>query len=146
MVSRGIFFDKKQNRTRHKFVCPVKASKKFARKVGWFCPWNHPKFFSNKLGCTVNLRIDVDTSIRNNIDYCSKSFKELYNRRTSVERIFARLLTLYMQSPYVIGLNAIRNHCTIAHITVLAVALACIKLGHKNKIRFVRSFFPDINL
>ncbi len=144
MVSDGKFYDKEQNRMRHKFICPIKASKKFAAKVGWFCPWNHPKFYSNRYGCTTNLRVDVDTSIRDNIDYGSQTFKKLYNLRTSSERIFSRLLTLCMQEPSVKGLNATRNICTIAHTTVLAVALACVNLGQKGKIRFLKSFLPSL--
>ena len=69
MISRGIFYDKEQNRKRHKFVCPIKASKKFALKVGWFCPWNHPKFFNNKLGCVTNLRLYTKSSVSDNTDY-----------------------------------------------------------------------------
>jgi len=144
MISRGKFYDKEQNRMRHKFICPIKAGKKFARKVGWFCPWNHPKFYSNRHGCTTNLRIDVDTSIRENIDYGSQTFKKLYNLRGSTERIFSRLLSILMQRPSVVGLNATRNLCTIAHITVLLVALAAVKTGNKNKARFVKSFVPNL--
>ena len=144
MISRGKFYDKEQNRMRHKFVCPIKESKKFARKVGWFCPWNHPKFFSNRYGCTTNLRIDVDTSIRQNIDYGSQAFKKLYNLRSSTERIFSRLLSILMQRPSTRGFNATRNLCTIAHITVLVIALAAVKTGHKDKIRFVKSFIPNL--
>lgn len=144
MISMGKYYDKEQNRTRHKFACPLKVSKKFAKKIGWFCPWNHPKFFSNRFGCTTNLRIDLDTSIRQNIDYGSQSFKKLYNLRSSCERIFSRLLSILMQRPTVKGLNATRNFCTIAHITVLLVALLAVKTGNKNKIRFVKSFIPHL--
>lgn len=145
MTSRGKFYDKKQNRWRHKFVCPIKASKKFAQKIGGLCPWNHPKFYSNRYGCTTNLRIDVDTSIRDNIDYGSQTFKKLYNWRTSSERIFSRLLSIMMQEPSIKGLNATANSCTIAHITILLVALATVKTGNKDKIRFVKSFFSNID-
>lgn len=144
MISCGKFYDKEQNRIRHKFACPIKISKKFARKTGWFCPWNHPKFFSNRYGCTTNLRIDVDTSIRENIDYGSQTFKKLYNLRSSVERVFSRLLSVLMQRPSVKGLNATRNLSTIAHITVLVIALAATKTGHKDKARFVKSFIPNL--
>jgi hypothetical protein len=41
------------------------------------------------------------------------------------------------------GTNAIRNYCTIAHITVLLVALAAKRSGHPDKIRYVRSFVPN---
>jgi len=43
MVSRGIFKDSKQDRTRHKFICPIRGSKKFAQQHP-ICPWWHPKF------------------------------------------------------------------------------------------------------
>lgn len=143
MISKGKFYDKSQNRWRHKFICPIKGSVKFARKFG-FCPWNHPKFHNNRFGCTTNLRTDVDQSIRNSIDYGSQTFKKLYNLRTSTERIFARFLTLCMQKPSIKGLNATANICTIAHITVLALALAAAKSNHKDKIRFIKRFMPTL--
>lgn len=140
MTSRGKFYDKEQNRIRHKFICPIKGSKKFAKKY-FFCPWNHPKFYSNRFGCTTNLRVDVDTSIRASIDYGSQTFKKLYALRTSSERIFSRLLVFSMQRSSLKGLNGTANLCSIAHIAVLAVALAAAKYDPKRKIRFIKSFF-----
>jgi len=142
MLSRGIFFDKIQNRKRHKFICPIKGSKKFAKKVS-ICPWWHPKFL-NGSGCITYLRVDVDESIRRSIDYGSETFKKLYNLRVGSERTFSRLLSICMQSPSVTGLNAVSNHCTIAHITVLAVALAAIKENKRDKIRFVKTLIPNL--
>jgi hypothetical protein len=49
-----------------------------------------------------------------------------------------------MQNPPVIGLKAISNYVTIAHISVLLVALTAAKSGSKNKIRFVKSFLPNL--
>lgn len=144
MASRGVFFDKAHSRWRHKFVCPIKGSKKFAKQYGWFCPWNNPKFFNNHYGCCVNLRVDIDNTARNSIDYYSAEFKELYNLRTTSERIFSRLLSISMQHPTVFGLNAVSNHCSIAHITVLAVALLAVKTNNRDKIRFIKSFIPNL--
>lgn len=141
MISCGKFYDKEQNRIRHKFACPIKMNKKFANKTGWFCPWNHPKFYSNRYGCTTNIRIKTDTSIRDNIDYGSQTFKKLYALRTSSERIFSRLLVFSMQASSVKGLNATANLCSIAHISVLAVALAAVKSEKRHKLRFIKSFF-----
>jgi len=141
MISCGKFYDKEQNRIRHKFACPIKMSKKFANKTGWFCPWNHPKFYANRYGCTTNIRIKTDTSTRDNIDYGSQTFKKLYHLRTSSERIFSRLLVFAMQASSVKGLHATTNLCSIAHISVLAVALAAVKSGNKHKLRFIKSFF-----
>lgn len=91
-----------------------------------------------------NLRVDVDDSIRRTIDYGSREFKKIYNIRTGAERIFSRLLAISMQEPTVKGLNATANLCTIAHITVLSVALTAIRTGQKDKIRFVKSLIPNL--
>ena len=144
MVSRGIFKDSKQDRIRHKFICPIRGSKKFAKQHP-ICPWGHPKFLAGK-GCITYLRVNADDSIRKNIDRHSPEFKKLYSFRTSSERIFSRLLCIFMQYPTVRGLNATANLCTIAHITVLAVALTAVKIGQKDKIRYVKSLIPKLFL
>ena len=138
MIYWGKFKDR--GKTRLKFVCPITHSKKFAREIPW-CPWNHPKFINGK-GCIAYLR--GDRNIRDSIDYSSQSFKRMYKLRTGLERIFSRLLTLCMQNPSVKGLNATANHCTIAHITVLLVALTAVKSGNQDKIRFVKKFLPNL--
>jgi len=141
MISCGKFYDKEQNRIRHKFACPIKMSKKFAATTGWFCPWNHPKFYSNRYGCTTNIRLKTPSSARDNIDYGSQTFKKIYALRTSSERIFSRLLVFSMQRSSVRGLQATANLCSLAHISVLAVALAAAKSGNAHKLRFIKSFF-----
>jgi len=138
MLYWGKFKDR--GKIRLKYVCPVTHSKKFAKDHP-LCPWLHPKFLKGK-GCTAYLR--GDSNIRKSIDYSSESFKRSYNRRTGSERGFSRLLTLTMQNPSVIGLQAAANHCTIAHITVLLIALTAVKTGHKDKIRFIKKFLPFI--
>jgi len=142
MLARGTFYDKAQDRWRRKWVCPIHHSKKIAQKC-FVCPVFHPKFFSQK-GCYVYIRIDDD--IRNQIDYGSYSFKKDFNMRTGSERVFSRLLSICMQNPPSIGLKAAANYVTIAHITVLLVALTAAKSGSKNKIRFVKSFLPKLNI
>jgi hypothetical protein len=144
MVSRGIFKDSKQDRIRHKFICPIRGSKKFAKQQP-ICPWWHPKFLAGK-GCITYLRVDADDSIRKNIDRHCPEFKKLYNLRTSSERIFSRLLSIFMQYPTAKGLNATANLCTITHITVLAVALTALKIDQKDKIRYVKSLIPKLFL
>jgi len=138
MIYWGKFNDR--GKIRKKFVCPITHSKRFAQQISQ-CPWNHPKFVKGQ-GCIAYRR--EDENIRDSIDYGSESFKKVYNLRTSSERIFSRLLTLCMQNPSVIGLNATANHCTIAHITVLLIALTAVKTGNKDKIRFVKKFLPNI--
>jgi len=48
-----------------------------------------------------------------------------------------------MQHPTVRGYNANRNHATIAHISVLLVALTAYLTGQQDKMRFVKSFVPN---
>lgn len=141
MLSRGIWWDRAKNRKRHKFVCPIKGSKKFAKNHP-YCPWFHPRFL-NGSGCYRYLRVDVDDTIRAEIDYGSEAFKRDFNRRSSSERVFSRLLSILMQKPSVIGLAATANLCTISHITVLAVAYFSSFVKEPNKIRFVKSFLPN---
>ena len=131
---------KDRGKIRKKFVCPITHSKTFSKKVPT-CPWNHPAFQKGK-GCTAYLRGDKE--IRTEIDYGSQIFKEHYNKRTSSERVFSRLLTMCMQKPSVYGINAVSNICTIAHITVLLIALSAFKTGNKYKIRFVNIFLPNL--
>ena len=139
MLCWGKFKDK--NRTRLKFVCPIIYSKTFREKHP-FCPWMHPQF-TKGTGCFTYTQV-LDEDIRSMIDYSSSHFKKIYNLRTSSERIFSRLLNLCMQNPTVKGLKAVSNHCTITHINVLLVAVTAVKTGNKDKIRFVKSFVPDI--
>ena len=82
-------------------------------------------------------------SYRSRIPYGSPEFVACYKKRTSVERTFARLLCITMQEPTVRGLLSTRNHCTIAHITVLLVAKAAHETGHPDKAAFVRTFVPN---
>jgi hypothetical protein len=121
------------------YRCPLHWSKKLAGQY-ILCPAGHPKFLEQK-GCNVLIRLNPN--IREKINYGSLRFKEIYNTRTSVERVFSRLLSISMQRPTVKGLRAIRNHCTIAHITVLLVALTAHRMGFEDKIRFVKSFVPN---
>jgi len=139
MIYWGKFKDR--GKIRLKYVCPITHSKSFAKKY-LVCPWNHPKFIKGK-GCFAYRRGDAD--IRNTINYGSAAFKTTYHQRTSAERGFSRLLTFCMQTPSVRGLNAIANYCTIAHITVLLIALTAVKSGNKDKIRFIRKFLPNLS-
>ncbi len=139
MLARGSFYDKKQDRWRRKWVCPLHHSKKYSKEF-ILCPAFHPKFLSQK-GCYVYIRIDQD--IRSEIDYGSTSFKSDSKLRSGSERVFSRLLSICMQNPPVISFKAISNYVTIAHITVLLVALTAAKSDMKDKVRFIKSFLPS---
>jgi len=138
MLDWGKF--KEGNRIRRKFVCPITHSKKFSKHHP-SCPLLESSLFNKKNGCTSYIQVASD-DIRKRIKYGTEKFKKMYNMRTGSERIFSRLLSLCMNNPSVRGLNAVSNHATIAHITVLLVALAAIKSGNKDKTRFVKSLLP----
>jgi hypothetical protein len=131
-----------KGRTYVQYICPIHWRKKCRRQY-LLCPASHPKFLSQK-GC--NYLVRLTPTVRDQIAYGTQRFKLIYNQRTSVERIFSRLLAISMQRPTVIGLAATQNHCTIAHITVLLVALTAHRLGHEDKIRYVKSFLPNLML
>jgi len=105
------------------------------------CPVDHPKFSIQK-GCNYLQRLS--DSVRDTIPYGSHVFKEHYNRRTAAERIFSRLLSVTIQEPSVRGLDSVRNHASLSHIAVLLVALSAHQLGYTEKIRFVRTFVPNL--
>jgi len=137
MCRKGKMTAKRTGITYLQYCCVIYYWKEKRRYL--LCPAAHPKFTTKK-GCTVLIRLTP--SIRERIDYGSEAFKEFHRKRTSVERVFSRLLCIAMQDPPVIGIDAIRNYCTIAHITVLLVALVAKRSGYPDKIRYVRSFVP----
>jgi len=99
--------------------------------------------FTKGTGCFAYTQV-FSEDIRKQIAYGTPEFKKVYNLRSGCERIFSRLLDLCMQNPSVRGLRAVSNHCTIAYITVLLIALTAANTGNKDKILFVKSFLPNI--
>jgi hypothetical protein len=140
MVSRGTFWDRKEKRRRHKFVCPIRGSKKFAASHP-YCPWFHPQFVKGS-GCYKNIRIDADETIRQSIDYGSESFKKDYNRRTSSERIFSRHLSILMQRPTV--RDYVLQPIVVPSLILPFWRLLILPILSKNQIKFVllRVFLP----
>jgi len=122
------------------YTCPIVYEPKHRRQY-ITCPIFHHKFFKGK-GCNALIRLEP--SIREQMDYGTREFKEQYKSRTSIERVFSRLLDIAMQNPTVRGFHATRNHATIAHIAALLIALTAYKMGFVDKIRFVKSFVPNL--
>ena len=136
MFYRGKMTPRRTGITYHQYSCPIHYGRVKPQML-LTCPAAHPKFLKQK-GCNYLLR--VTPSIRSQIPYGSDSFRELYRERTAAERVFSRLLTVAMQDMPTRGLITARNLCTIAHITVLLVALTAHRLGHSDQLTFVRSF------
>jgi hypothetical protein len=119
--------------------CPIYYGKERRRRL--LCPVAHPKFTTQK-ECKALIRLTP--SLCERIDCGSDTFKKLQKKRTSVERIFFRLLSISMQDLPVSGMQAVKNYCTIAHGTVLLIALAAKRAGYSDQIRFVRSFISSV--
>jgi hypothetical protein len=139
MAHRGKMTDKKSGITYRIYSCPLHWRKKMQQQH-LFCPAQHPKYFSQK-GCNVLIRLTP--SVRSQIAYGTEQFQKTYNQRSSAERVFSRLLAVASQEPTVRGLNATRNHITIAHCAVLLVASAAHRDGQDDKLRFVRTYVPN---
>jgi hypothetical protein len=134
------------NRERLKFRCPIKASKKFAKKHGSTCPASHPSFNTGKCyGCTKYL--DVTDDARSRVPRDSKEFKDTFKNRQTVERYFSRLGDREAEQTTHYGFTAISNQMTIAHLTASLIAVAAgVLLKQSEKMRCYRTFAdpPDL--
>jgi len=139
MFRRGKMTPRRTGITYQQYSCPLHYDRKIQQRF-LICPAAHPKFLKQK-GCNYLLRLTPN--IRSQIPYGSDSFRRLYRERTAVERVFSRLLTISMQDLPTRGLAAARNLCTIAHITVLLVALTAHRLNQPDHLTFVRTFLPN---
>jgi len=139
MFRRGKMTPRRTGISYIQFSCPIHYDRSLQQRF-LVCPAAHPKFFQQK-GCNYLLRLSPN--IRSQIPYGSESFQQLYRERTAVERVFSRLLTIAMQDLPTRGLDSARNLSTIAHITVLLVALAAHRTGCSDQLAFVRTFLPN---
>jgi hypothetical protein len=140
MFHRGKMTPRRTGITYQQYSCPIHYDRIMKQRY-LICPAAHPKFFKQK-GCNYLLR--VSPSIRSQIPYGSDTFRQLYRKRTAVERVFSRLLTIAMQDLPTRGLAAARNLCTVAHITVLLVALTAQRQKQADHLTFVRTFVPSL--
>ena len=131
---------KEQKRERIKFRCPLKMSKKAAKKYNNTCPVNHPRFNTGKCyGCTKY--IDVTNDARSMVPRDSREYKESFKGRQVVEQYFSRLGDREVEQTTHYGFTAIKNQMTIAHLTASLIAVAAATLlGQPDKIRCYRTF------
>jgi hypothetical protein len=139
MFRRGKMTPRRTGITYQQYSCPIYYDRNMQQRL-LICPAGHPKFLKQK-GCNYLLRISP--SVRSQIPYGSDGFRKIYRKRTSVERVFSRLLAVSMQDLPTRGLAAARNLCTIAHITVLLVALTAHRQKRSDHLTFVRTFVPS---
>lgn len=111
---------KDNGRTRQKFCCPYRQSKKFE------CPCNHKNWNNGKKnrGCTKYATNPDD--YRLSIDRSSISFKSVYRLRTEAERYNSRFKQAGCERVFVRNGNSVKNLNSIAHISLLAIAIATV--------------------
>ena len=110
-------------RTRRKFCCPFRQSKRGV------CPCNHKNWNNGKKnrGC-VKYRI-IPSDYRLSIDRSCLYFKRTYALRTECERYNSRFKASGQERLWVRNGNSAANLNTLAHISALAVALAAVLSG-----------------
>ena len=107
-------------RTRQKYSCPFKRSKSGS------CPCNH-KYWNNgkkNRGCTKYVTLPDD--YRLSIDRSSIAFKAVYALRTEIERYNSRFKQAGCERVFVRNGNSVKNLNTLAHISLLSVAIAAV--------------------
>ena len=110
-------------RTRQKFCCTLKSSKNAD------CPCHHKNFYNGKKhrGCTKYITIPDD--LRLSIDRNSKYFKSSYSLRTECERYNSHFKSTGQERMWVKNKSSVANLNTLAHISLLAVAVATVTSG-----------------
>ena len=118
-------------RTRQKFCCPLKSSK------DTLCPCHHKNFYNGKKHRWWGGGISPKASwlyeishhsddLRLSIDRDSKYFKSNYSLRTECERYNSRFKNTGQERMWVRNKASVTNLNTLAHISLLAVAVAAI--------------------
>lgn len=130
-------------RTRIKFRCPLKKDSTMAAKYPNGCPIQKPCFSEEKAyGCTKYL--DVTDDARAKVPRDSESFKSVFNRRTGIERYFARLGDREFEQTTHYKMRTIKNQMTVAHLTMSLVAYAAaILMKQPEKIRCYRTLADE---
>lgn len=131
MWKDGKFSD--NGRTRKKFCRLLKSSKNMD------CPCHHKNFYNGKKrrGCTKYIKIPDD--LRLSIDRNSNYFKSNYSLRTECERYNSRFKNTGQERMRVRNKLSVTNLNTLAHISLLAVAVAAIINGADQSYRKLKT-------
>jgi transposase len=128
--------DRSRNRLRQKFSCPFKKSDDDTA-----CPCNHSKYVrtpgKKSRGCVKKITIPDD--YRLSIDRQSVEFKSVYALRTECERYNSRFKSTGQERLWVRNGNSVANLNTIAHISLLAIAIAAVVTQSKVSYRCLKS-------
>lgn len=127
----GKFSD--SGRTRQKFCCPLKNSK------SGLCPCNHKNWNNGKKnrGCTKYITLPDD--YRLSINRQSIDFKSVYSLRSECERYNSRFKSTGHERFWVRNSKSAQNLNTVAHISLLAIALTAIVTNSSSSYRSIKS-------
>lgn len=120
-------------RKRQKFCCPYRQSKNNEFSCN-HKSWNNGK---KNRGCTKYLTIPDD--YRLSIDRNCKNFKSVYRLRTEAERYNSRFKATGQERLWVRNHNSAQNLNSIAHISLLTIALVAIITNSKASYRSIKS-------
>lgn len=122
-----------EGRYRQKFCCPFRAS------AANSCPCNHKNWNNGRKnrGCTKYVTIPDD--YRLSIDRDSIAFKSVYALRSECERYNSRFKSTGQERLWVRNQNSAQNLNSIAHISLLAIAVAAVITQAKASYRSIKS-------
>jgi hypothetical protein len=111
--------------TREKYRCPLL----FPEANGEPCPIADQHFA--KGGCTTTLAAGKGSRLRLTLDRESEEYKQLYARRTMVERINSQAEALGITRPKLRRGRAIANHNTLTYVLINLRALSRLRAAHQ---------------
>jgi hypothetical protein len=125
-------FTEKGN-TRQKFCCPFKRT-----SHKYDCPIDHKSFIKGKnTGCTKYITIPDDYRLSINRD--TIEFKSVYSLRTECERYNSRFKSSGQERLWVRNGKSAENLNSIAHISLLAIAMAAVVTRSNTSYRCIKS-------
>ena len=131
MVRDGKFTEK--GNTRQKFCCPFKRT-----SLKNDCPCNHKAFKKGKnTGCTKYITIPDDYRLAINRD--TVEFRSIYSLRTECERYNSRFKLSGQERLWVKNGKSAENLNSVAHISLLAIALAAVVTRNNVSYRCLKS-------
>ena len=131
MHKNGKTYDR--DRVRQKYSCPFKYS-----KIN-HCPCHHKNSNNGKKhrGCTKYVTIPSDYRLQ--IDRTSVEFKSIYALRTETERYNSRFKSTGQERLWVRNGKSTANLNTVAHISLLAIAVASVVTKSNVSYRCIKS-------
>lgn len=116
MTLRGTFINRSSavQHQKGRYGCPLIHPEKIAAT----CPIDHKKWADG--GCKSVIPTCSGARIRYQLDRESAKFKETYDQRTAVERIFSQAVALEIERPKLRNHTSISNHNTLIYILINA--------------------------